>query len=172
MTARFIRLADYAVAAGAEAMLFTCSAFGPCIDAVKAMHAGIPVLKPKEAMIDEASALALDRAGAIGLLASFAPTLAGMPQEFPPDVPLRLAMAEGALAALERGDIQAHDDAVVAAARTLAAQGSVAIALAQFSLARAAPGVAAACSLPVLTSVDSAVRRLRERCAARSGPGD
>ncbi|HLL20016.1 MAG TPA: arylsulfatase, partial [Rubrivivax sp.] len=34
-------------------------------------------------------------------------------------------------------------------------------ALAQFSLARAAPAVAAACGVPVLTTVDSAVRRLR-----------
>ena len=54
MTQRFIALADYAVETGAHAILFTCSAFGPCIDAVKRRHAGIPVLKPNEAMIDEA----------------------------------------------------------------------------------------------------------------------
>lgn len=28
---RFLRLADYAVGTGAQALLFTCSAFGPCI---------------------------------------------------------------------------------------------------------------------------------------------
>jgi hypothetical protein len=35
MTTRFVTLADYAVALGAQAILFTCSAFGPCIDAFK-----------------------------------------------------------------------------------------------------------------------------------------
>ena len=35
MTARFLALAAYAIDTGAQAILFTCSAFGPCIDAVK-----------------------------------------------------------------------------------------------------------------------------------------
>lgn len=43
---------------------------------------------------------------------------------------------------------------------------SSAIALATFSLARAAPQVAARTGLPVLTSVDSAERCLRTRLAA------
>ena len=82
MTRRFMALADYAVDTGADAILFTCSAFGPCIDAVARRHAGIPVLKPNEAMIDEAVARAAG--GAIGLVASFGPTLQSMPAEFPP----------------------------------------------------------------------------------------
>ena len=48
MTQRFLALADYAVGTGAQAILFTCSAFGPCIDAVKQRHAALPVLKPNE----------------------------------------------------------------------------------------------------------------------------
>ncbi len=70
-------------------------------------------------------------------------------------------MAEGALEALGRGDMAAHDEAAARAAQTLAAAGCGLIALAQFSLARAAPRVAAATGLPVLTTVDSAVSRLR-----------
>ena len=46
MTSRFLTLADYAVATGAKGLLFTCSAFGPCIDAVARRHAPLPVLKP------------------------------------------------------------------------------------------------------------------------------
>ena len=162
MTRRFQQLADYAVAAGADAILFTCSAFGPCIDAVKLRHAGFPVLKPNEAMVAEAAALSRERGGPIGLVASFAPTLASMPAEFPTDVPLRTALAEQALPALQRGDTATHDETTARAAAGLVAQhGCVAIALAQFSLARAAPRVAAACGVPVLTTVDSAVRRLR-----------
>lgn len=162
MTGRFIALGDYAVANGADAILFTCSAFGPCIEAVKAHLAPRLVLKPNEAMLDEAVARAAALGGAsIGLVASFAPTLASMPAEFPPQLRLRTALAEGALEALDRGDLAAHDDAAVRAALTLAATGCRLIALAQFSLARAAPRVAAATGLPVLTTVDSAVSRLR-----------
>jgi hypothetical protein len=165
MTARFVALADYAVAQGAEAILFTCSAFGPCIDTVKARLAPMTVLKPNEAMIDEAVALArgtktTDRRP-IGLVASFAPTLESMPAEFPPGTPLRTALAAGALAALQAGDGAAHDAAAAAAAGQLAAQGCGLIALAQFSLTRAAPSVAARTGLPVLTTPDSALRRLR-----------
>lgn len=163
MTQRFLALADYAVGTGAQGILFTCSAFGPCIEAVKARHAGLPVLKPNEAMIDDAVHTA---AGApIGLVASFGPTLLSMPGEFPSAATLRTGLATGAMAALDAGDAEGHDRQVADAARRLAAAGCRVIALAQFSLARAAPAVVAATGLPVLTTVDSAVRRLRERLA-------
>ncbi|MCW5632399.1 MAG: arylsulfatase [Rubrivivax sp.] len=166
MTARFVALADYAVGTGAHAILFTCSAFGPCIDEVKRRHAALPVLKPNEAMIDEAVALAAAAGGGpIGLVASFAPTLASMPPEFPPGVALRTALAAGAMQALDRGDGPAHDAAVVLAARTLAAQGCAVIALAQFSMARARAEVAQQVACPVLSTPESAVRRLRRQLA-------
>src|SRR6476620_9437668 len=56
MHERFQRLAQYAVDTGAQGILFTCSAFGPCIEAVARRHADIPVLKPNEAMVAEAAA--------------------------------------------------------------------------------------------------------------------
>lgn len=155
MTRRFLDLAAYAVGTGAEGILFTCSAFGPCIDAVKAAHPGLPVLKPNEAMIEEACA----GGRRIGLVASFAPTLASMPPEFPPDVEIVPCLAEGALAALDRGDFETHDRLVAEAAGTL--KTCDVIALAQFSLARAAESVAAATGRPVLTTPASAVRKLR-----------
>jgi aspartate/glutamate racemase len=162
MTARFLALADYVVGTGAQGILFTCSAFGPCIDAVKRRHAAIPVLKPNEAMIDDAAA----SGRAVGLVASFAPTLASMPAEFPPAVALSTMLAEGALAALNQGDTAQHDALVADAAKRLVDQGCGVVALAQFSLARAAPLVAQRCGVPVLTTVDSAVRALK----ARLGP--
>ncbi len=162
MTARFLILGRYARAAGADAILFTCSAFGPCIEAVAA-DLPIPVLKPNEAMIEEAVALA-GPTGRIGLLATFAPTLASMPPEFPPGITLVPCLSAEALAALDRGDGPAHDAAAAAAAATLA--GCDAIALAQFSLARAAAAVAAATGKPVLTTPDSAIRKLRKLLGA------
>ncbi|PHK96685.1 arylsulfatase [Pseudoroseomonas rhizosphaerae] len=155
ITARFQALADYAVGTGARGILFTCSAFGPCLEAVAGRLAPMPVLKPNEAMIEEAVAAGRR----IGLLATFGPALDSMPREFPPGVEVVPCLAEGALAALDAGDMDAHDRLAAEAAKRLA--GCDVIALAQFSLARAAPRVAEATGLPVLTTPDSAVRKMR-----------
>lgn len=166
MYRRFETLADYVVGTGAEAILFTCSAFGPCIEAVARRHASIPVLKPNEAMIAEAVRLKTR----VGLIASFAPTLRTMPAEFPAGSDFDCELAEGALAALDDGAGHDHDRLVVAAARRLKQRGCGAIALAQFSMARAADEVAQAVHLPVLTTVGSAVAELRARLLGRE-PG-
>ncbi|MEQ1596477.1 MAG: aspartate/glutamate racemase family protein [Casimicrobium sp.] len=159
---RFETIADYAVKTGADGILFTCSAFGSCIERVATKHRNIPVLKPNEAMIAEAVA----HGGPIGLIASFAPTLVSMPPEFPAGTDLCTALVSDAMDALDRGDIAHHDALVVAASRQLAAQGARVIALAQFSMARAASAVFAATGLPVLTTPDSGIRLLRARLDA------
>ena len=161
MFARFEALAAYAEATGAQGILFTCSAFGPCIEAVAARRTHLPVLKPNEAMIEDAVAAG----GRVGLVASFAPTLQSMPPEFPSSVDLRTCLADGAMQALDRGDGAAHDAAVVAAAQSLVAQGCRVIALAQFSMARAAPLLRhhLPATVPVLTTPDSAVTALQRR---------
>jgi rhodanese-related sulfurtransferase/Asp/Glu/hydantoin racemase len=167
MDERFVALADYVLRTGTSGILFTCSAFGPCIDAVKRRWPDVPVLKPNEAMIGEAARIGRR----IGLVASFAPTLASMPDEFPPGTELHPILAEGALDALDRGDGATHDRLVAAAAQRIAADCD-AIALAQFSLARAAPAVAGVVRVPVLTATGSAVREIRERVerAVRAPP--
>jgi hypothetical protein len=163
MTERFRRLGAYARGTGADGILFTCSAFGPCIDAVAGDSGGMPVLKPNEAMIEDAVAAAIARAAGrrprIGLIASFAPTLVSMPPEFPASVDVVPILADGALAALDAGEGPTHDRLTAEAARRLPPVDI--IALAQFSLARAATAVGAATGLPVFTTPDSAVARLK-----------
>jgi Asp/Glu/hydantoin racemase len=156
MTERFLALGRYAAGTGADAILFTCSAFGPCIEAVARAQAPMPVLKPNEAMIEQATA----RGRRIGLLATFAPTLASMPDEFPHAVGIVPKLADGALAALDRGERAEHDRLVAEAAREL--RDCDLIALAQYSMAPAAASVAAASGRPVLTTPDSAVMKLKE----------
>lgn len=157
MQTRFLQLADYALGTGAQGILFTCSAFGMCIDAVARRHSEVPVLKPNEAMIEDAV-----RTGRrIALIATFGPTLQSMPPEFPSHVELVPMLAEGALDALNTGDAVRHDALIVDAAIRATEHGVDAVALAQFSMARAEPLVRQAVAQPVLTTVGSAVQAMR-----------
>ncbi len=159
MTDRFLFLGRYADATGADAILFTCSAFGPCIEAVARERAPMPVLKPNQAMIEQAAM----RGRRIGLLSTFAPTLQSMPSEFPSSVQVVPKLAEGALAALDRGERAEHDCLVAEASRDL--RDCDLIALAQYSMAPAASLVAEASGCPVLTTPDSAVIKLKKLLA-------
>ncbi|HWZ41195.1 MAG TPA: aspartate/glutamate racemase family protein [Bradyrhizobium sp.] len=160
MTDRFLSIGRYAASTGANGILFTCSAFGPCIEAVAGEQALIPVLKPNEAMIEQAA-----KSGRkVGLLSSFPPTLASMPREFPASVELVPKLAEGALAALDRGDRAEHDRLVVEASKDL--RDCDVIALAQYSMAPAAEQVAQATGKSVLTTPDSAVMKLKAMLGA------
>jgi Asp/Glu/hydantoin racemase len=162
MADRFLALSRYAAATGADGILFTCSAFGPLIEAVARAHAPMPVLKPNEAMIEQAVA----RGRRIGLLSTFAPTLASMPREFPDHIEIVPRPAEGALAALDRGERSEHDSLVAEAAKDL--RGCDVIALAQYSMAPAAKLVEEATGLSVLTTPDSAVEKLKGLLAGRA----
>ena len=165
MVQRFVDLAQYVQRTGCTGILFTCSAFGPCIEAVARHHAAIPVLKPNEAMVADAAAAP----GPIGLIATFGPTLTSMPPEFPASVELHCALAEGALDALNRGDADTHDRLIAEQASRLQAAGCKTIALAQFSMARARGLCEDATGLRVLTTVDSAVAELQRRLSAKAG---
>ncbi len=155
MTARFLTLARYAAGTGAQGILFSCSAFGPCIEACAQDLAPLPVLKPNEAAIEEAVKIGRK----IGLLATFPGTLSSMPPEFPPGVEVVPCLAPGALAALDAGDAATHDQ--LAAEAAVALRDCDVVLLGQFSLARAASLVAAATGKPVVTTPDSAVAKLK-----------
>ena len=162
MRNRIGTLATYAHACGADAILFTCSAFGPAIDAAK-RALPIPVHKPNEAMF----AAALDHGTIIGMLATFAPSVASMEEEFGQlarargvDATLRTVCVPDAMRALRVGSGDDHDRLLAAAAPELA--DCDAILLAHFSTSRAFEAVQARVTAPVLTSPRSAVVALRE----------
>ena len=162
MTERFQTLAQYAVGVGVDGILFTCSAFGPAIEAVQKKLAPLPVLKPNEAMFEAA----LQSGARLGLLASFNPSIAPMVDEFATLAKLRnsratlvTACASEAMPALNRGDAATHDALLADAAKAL--KDCDAVMLAQFSTARARAAVEAATGKTVLTSPDAAVRAMR-----------
>lgn len=155
---RIAALAEYALSGGAAGILYTCSAFGEAIQAVK-RSSRVPVLKPNEAMFHEA----LDLGAKLGLLATFEASVGSMKAELlemNPKANLRTVCVPDAMTALKAGDGARHDALCAAAAPQLA--DCDAIMLAQFSTARARDAVAAAVRCPVLTSPDSAVLTMRK----------
>lgn len=168
MTQRFVDLALYTQRAGATGILFTCSAFGPAIEAA-ASATGLPTLKPNEAMFEQA--LAHKPAGSvlhIGLVATFEASIPSMSHEF-----LALAEQRGlrvelhsqfvsqAMADLAAGDSNAHHRKVAQGVANLPACDVVM--LAQFSMAQAQALSQQHCTAPVLTSPDCAVLALQQR---------
>lgn len=155
-------LARYAHGAGAEAILFTCSAFGQSIAAAGSV-VPVPVLKPNQAMIDQALRLP----GPIGVVATFAPALDALRDELEEEAGRRgiepglaLRHAPGALEALEAGDGETHDRLITEAAASM--EDRAVILLAQFSMARARRHLETRLGRPVLSSPRSAVDSLKE----------
>ncbi len=165
MIARFVHIGHYCVKAAADAILFTCSAFGPAIEECRRQVA-IPVLKPNEAMYEQLVATS----GTVSLLATFQPSLPSMLAEIAAyaqkqgtDVTVKPQLVEGALAALQDNRPDDHNRLIAEAAASV--QGCDTIALAQFSMAPAKTLAAARTATPILTTPDSAVAKLKASLA-------
>jgi hypothetical protein len=109
MAARFVALSRYAQMAGADGILYTCSAFGAEIEAAR-RAVPLPTLKPNEAMLEEALAIGTH----IGLVATFEPSLGSIGAELRAlaharGVAIRVepVFAPDAMAALGHGDAAA-----------------------------------------------------------------
>ncbi|MEQ1611421.1 MAG: aspartate/glutamate racemase family protein [Hyphomicrobiaceae bacterium] len=165
MIERFVEFGRYAHSLGAAGILVTCSAFGPAIERM-ARDLPVPVLKPNEAMFQAA----LAKGRKIGMLATFAPSVVTMTEEFDEFVrqsgsnaTLRTIVVERAMDVLRKGDAETHNALIAARAPELA--DCDAVMLAHFSTSRAAADVGAAIRAPVLTAPDAAVDRLRAMLA-------
>ena len=167
MVERFLTLGRYAASTSGEGgatkgVLFTCSAFGPAIDAVKSA-VSVPVLRPNEAAFERA----LARGGRIGLLVTFEPSLAALERELHAmarsrgmEIQVTGRVVKGALQLLSAGHGAAHDQKVVAAVDTMPTVDT--LILGQFSLARAAAVIPRVDGREVLTTPSSAVAKMRE----------
>lgn len=165
MTKRINALADYALLAGSDAILFTCSAFGPAIENA-AGRLPIPVFKPNQAMFDAA----LAKGRKIGMLATFGPSVATMEAEFHEaargnGATLQTVLVDHALDALKGGDAETHNRLIAERAPELA--DCDAIMLAHFSTSRAKGSVEAKLGQAVLTSPTAAVDALRHAIEKR-----
>lgn len=158
---RIDRLVDYALSLDAAAILFTCSAMGEAIDACAEKHT-LPILKPNEAMFEAA----LEQGENIVMLATFAPAVAGMEAEFRElatakgsSAKISTMMVAGAREALTAGNVARHNQLLTEAARQI--QYADALVLAHFSMEVAFEEIKAAVSCPVLSSPQTAVKKLK-----------
>jgi Asp/Glu/hydantoin racemase len=171
LSERILALARYAVVCGADGVLFTCSAFGEAIERAAAAFAA-PVLKPNEAMFDAALAIG----GRIAMLATFAPAVTSMEDEFrelahrrKASATLETTLVRGAREALMSGESDKHDRLIAEAASEL--KGCNGVMLAHFSMANAAPLARAKVGCPVLAAPDAAILRLRSLLTHATGDG-
>jgi Asp/Glu/hydantoin racemase len=165
---RFVDFGQYGRRMGAAGILITCSAFGPAIDKL-AKSVPIPVLKPNEAMFQAA----IERGSRIGMLATFAPSVGTMTEEFEEyleragkKATLTTIVVDDAIRLLKGGDAESHNRLVAARAPEFA--GYDAVMLAHFSTSRAAEDVRAVLDVPVLTAPDAAVERMRGLVKAKA----
>ncbi|WP_350278789.1 aspartate/glutamate racemase family protein [Kribbella sp. HUAS MG21] len=163
---RLADLGDAAVAAGAEAVMFTCSSISQYAGPL-AERLGVPVYRVDEAMADEA-VRAGERISVIATLPTTVQPTAALLRERAEvqgrDVQIDEVVVDGAFEAAVAGDRARHDALVAEAIK--AASGDVVV-LAQASMASAAEGLEV--SAPILTSPERGVRRLAEQIAMPQG---
>ena len=161
MMLRFERLSGYCFDQGADAILFTCSAFGPAIEQA-ATKLPIPVLKPNEAMFEKACA----GGRKVGMLATFPPAVATMEAEFYRgaekigcDAKIDTVCLPEAMDAARAGDYARHNRILVDALPRF--KDVDVLLLAQFSMTPAIGEIQKNIPVPVLSSPHAAVEKLK-----------
>jgi Asp/Glu/hydantoin racemase len=158
------RLEDLVRAArtsGADAVVLTCSSISGYAAALSE-RVGIPVMRIDEAMADEAVAAGQRIAVIATLPTTLGPTSALIAERAAlvgASPSIVSEVVDGAFAAVSGGDRPAHDALVRAAIERLAADADVVV-LAQASMASAVVGASTA--VPVLTSLEPGITRLRD----------
>lgn len=168
---RLLSMVESAAAAGADAVMVTCSTLGPAVTLVQQMF-DFPVIRVDEAMA-EAAVRTGHRLGVMATLrTTLEPTTALLREKAAQagrKVDLVECLCDGAFDAVLSGDTATHDR-IVSAALLDEMSGMDAVVLAQASMARVVnampPGVL---RMPVLSSPELSVRRAREILQDMSG---
>jgi Asp/Glu/hydantoin racemase len=164
---RMVEHAAAAAEAGAAAVQVTCSSISRAVPLIRPL-CGVPVYAIDDAMI--ARALRMGRCIGIAATAptaldSLANLIAERAAAEGKDVAVEKAFCEGAYPFLLSGELSEHDRIVQGYLAGLAPRCEVVVA-AQASMARAADGMAALTSTPVLSSPRPALEDLRDHLSA------
>jgi Asp/Glu/hydantoin racemase len=163
---RIQQLTNFATQANVDGILFTCSAFGDSIEAAR-KNPRIPILKPNEAMFEEA----LELGGRVGMLVTFEAAIASMANEYAQvahdsgkENTLETHYVPGALDAINSGKVENHHHLLAQAAEQLPSYDV--LMLAQFSMSGAKSNVEKSTDAKVLTSPGSAIMKLKKLISA------
>jgi aspartate/glutamate racemase len=167
------RLRSYILSAeeiGAQAVLVTCSTLSTLIDDLRSA-AGIPVIKIDEALVENA----VSQGSRIGLIATNPDTMGPSTQilydeaaRVGKDITVVPVLVEHAFDAIRRGDVETHDR-LVKQAVVDTAPGVDVIVLAQASMARVLQQLSEAeRRVPVLSSPQLAMERVKQVVANRT----
>lgn len=168
---RLLGMVESAVAAGADAVMVTCSTLGPAVTLVQQMF-DLPVIRVDEAMA-EAAVRTGHRLGVMATLrTTLEPTTALLRQKAAQagrKVELVECLCDGAFEAVLAGDTATHDR-IVSAALLDQMRGMDAVVLAQASMARVVSAMPKGLlQMPVLSSPELSVRRAWEILQDLSG---
>lgn len=165
---RLIHLGQAAAEAKADAIVVTCSSISEVVPEI-ADACGLPVYKIDEAMAEEAVRIGTN----IGVLASLPTTMEptcrlieSKAREVGKQIVIRRELAHEAFEQLSQGNGDAHDRILRDALERLAATEDV-IALAQASMARLLDSASLKLHVPVLTSPQLGLERVRARLRER-----
>ncbi len=161
---RLLIMIESAAAAGADAVMVTCSSIGPGVKVAQQLF-DIPVIRVDEAMSDEAVRMGR-RIGVMATLrTTLEPTIALLREksaEAGVEIEIVDSLADGAFEAVLAGDTATHDRVLSCALRN-DMQGVDVIVLAQASMARVVKAMPqGSLSSPVLSSPELAVHSARK----------
>lgn len=163
LSRRMLSLIDYASTGGADAVLLSCSMYGPVLDQARRAHA-LPMLSSDEALFEEVASRAFDSVLLLGPLEPAVEDSVGRLRHV-----LRSSasgtriigqVAIGAIEATARGDINELVRVLRAAASSFVDDVD-AVVLGNFSLAPARAALEDALRMPVLSAPELAAARLR-----------
>jgi Asp/Glu/hydantoin racemase len=160
------RLVSRAFACGVDGVLLTCSAYSPCLAAVR-QRLGAPVVSADEVMLRSALEHG-SRIGVVATVAAAAPTTGKLLRDYAAErgrlVHVESRVVTDAFAALQAEQPDRHEQLVREQIVALL-QTCDAVVLAQISMARAIVGLAAF-EKPVLTSPQAAVHAIISEISA------
>ncbi|MFI7637702.1 aspartate/glutamate racemase family protein [Nonomuraea sp. NPDC049400] len=163
LTRRMLALIDYAVRGGADAVLLSCSMYGPVAGLARRLHE-VPVTGSDEAMFAEVARRRPGTVLVLGSLDSAAADSARRLKEVADGVEVRAVSAPGAAAAAAAHDWPGLTDALARAA-VPGLGGVEVVLLGQYSISPVRAELADRLGLPVLSPPLAAARALREALA-------
>jgi hypothetical protein len=160
---RFIDLVKLAYGPCPDIIFLTCSSFSELIPWARRAFS-VPILGPDEAMVEEVAA----KWSHIGIVASVPPAISSARNQLKEeakrigrDVTIRPILVEQAFLARKQGDLALHDQLLVDAVLSNI-RGLDGIMLCQFTMAHLTCVLEEKTEIQVISSLDSAFRRVRE----------